>query len=248
MESDAYETFAKLEDLHFWFVSRRRIIFRLMDKMLAGRNNLAMLEVGCGAGGMLGGLARYGEVHGLDVAHEYVEYCQQRGFKKVLTASGYELPFPHDTFDVVALFDTIEHLPDDERAMSEVQRVLRPGGMVILSVPAYQFLFSQNDRIAHHYRRYTAGGLKRIMRSAGLQVVRTSYFNMFLFPVILSVVMVQKLREKLGLLPPDRHNMSKVPIEPANKLLTWVMSSERWLIPVVRLPFGHSLIGLGRCP
>lgn len=251
MEADAYKTFAELEDTHFWFVSRRKIFFHLLDTLYRERPDdrpLRVLEIGCGAGGMLPGLARYGTIHGLDVAHDYVHYCKERGFERVVTGSGYALPFPDGCFDLIALFDTIEHIPDDDRAMAETLRVLRPGGRVMVSVPAYQWLYSQNDKIAHHFRRYTSGRLRRVFEGAGLTVEKLSYFNMLLLPIIIPVVLAQKLREKLGLLPPDQHNMSKMPIRPVNWLLTKVMSSERFVIPKLSLPCGHSLIGLARRP
>jgi len=244
MEADAYRTFAELEDRHFWFVSRRNIFFHLLRKLYEGQQkSLAVLEVGCGAGGMLPGLAEFGDVHGLDVAHDYVRYCKERGFHKVLTGSGYALPFPDASFDLVALYDTIEHIPDDHRAMAEVTRILRPGGRVMVSVPAHQWLFSQNDKIAHHFRRYTRSRLRKVFAGAGLAVEKLTYFNFLLFPIIVPVVLLQKLREKLGLLPADAHNV-RMPSRPMNWLLTRIMSSERHLLPRVSLPTGHSLIGL----
>src|SRR5688500_9548776 len=130
MDRVAYEAFARLEHTHFWFVSRRAIFFDLLDREFGanGTRGRAVLEVGCGAGGMLGPLQRYGEVAGLDIDHEYVAYCKTRGFSRVLCGSGYELPFADGSFDLVCLFDTIEHIPDDELALREVRRVLKPGG------------------------------------------------------------------------------------------------------------------------
>ena len=101
MDRVAYQTFARLEDTHFWFVSRRRIFFDLLDRALAGRRDLRVLEIGCGAGGMMGPMRRYGEVHGIDIDREYVRYCKDRGFTRVLCASGYELPFTDGSFDLV---------------------------------------------------------------------------------------------------------------------------------------------------
>ena len=103
MDRIAYESFAKLEDSHFWFVSRRRIFFDLLDRTLpdAASGNLKILEIGCGAGGLMGPMRRYGQVHGLDIDREYVEFCKKRGFERVLCGSGYELPFADQSFDLV---------------------------------------------------------------------------------------------------------------------------------------------------
>ena len=155
MEPKAYETFAQLEDSHFWFVARKKIFFDLLDRVVAGRVDLRVLEIGCGTGGMLGPLSRYGDVHGLDISHDCMQFCRERGFARMVTGSGYQLPYADNSFDLVTLFDTIEHIPDDRQVLEEARRVLRPGGQVFISTPAYQFLYSQNDRIAHHCRRYT---------------------------------------------------------------------------------------------
>lgn len=246
MDRVAYETFAKLEHTHFWFVSRRRIFFDLLDRALGtdvqGRR---VLEIGCGAGGMLGPLHRYGQVAGLDIDHEYVAYCKSRGFANVLCGSGYDLPFADATFDLVCLFDTLEHIPDQQRALGEVRRVLRKGGSVFVSVPAYQWLWSQNDRTAHHCRRYTVGRLRAVLEEAGFRPQKTSYFNTFLLPLIVPSVLWQKLMDRFGRLPPGYNNMD-VRVPPwLNRLFTAVMSAERHLLPWMSFPFGHSAIALG---
>jgi SAM-dependent methyltransferase len=247
MELSVYEQFAQLEEGHFWFKGRRTIFFDLIRRSLGpDRRDLQVLEIGCGAGGMLDPLAEFGTVTGIDVAHDYIEFCRQRGHDRVITGSGYELPFKDQSFDMIALFDVIEHIPDDLKVMQEVRRVLRPGGQVFVSVPAYQFLFSQNDRVAHHLRRYTAGRLERLLRSAGLQPSKTTYFNTFLFPLILPAVLVLKLKERLFGLPEGLTNLSHEFKEPVNGVFGWVMGAERWLLRHIEFPFGHSLIAMAR--
>ncbi|GDY02830.1 methyltransferase [Planctomycetota bacterium] len=248
MDRIAYATFAKLEDSHFWFVSRRRIFFDLLDRELRGESALRVLEVGCGAGGMLGPLQRYGTVHGLDIDRDYVQYCAQRGFQRVLCGSGYELPFPDASFDLVCLFDTIEHIPEEQLAMAEIARVLKPGGRVFFSVPAYQWLWSQNDKIAHHCRRYTAGRLRLALQSAGLAVRRMSYFNAFLLPLIVPAILLQKLRERFGKLPDGYNNTSVQMPSLLNRMFTAVMSSERWFLRWLSFPVGHSLLCIAKKP
>lgn len=245
MDRVAYETFARLEPTHFWFVSRRRIFFEQLDRALGtttpGRR---VLEIGCGAGGMMGPLQRYGEVAGLDIDHEYVAYCKARGFANVLCGSGYDLPFADATFDLVCLFDTLEHIPDEQRALREVRRVLRPGGSVFVSAPAYQWLWSQNDKTAHHCRRYTAGRLRRVLREAGFAPRKVSYFNTLLLPLIVPAVLWQKLMDRLGRLPPGYNNMD-VKVAPwCNRVFTALMSSERFWLRWGSLPCGHSVFAL----
>lgn len=246
MEMSVYEQFAQLEEGHFWFKGRRTIFFDLIARELpASETRREILEVGCGAGGMLTPLSRYGRVTGIDISHEYMRYCRERGHQRVVTGSGYELPFADDSFDLVALFDVIEHIPDDERVLSEVRRVLKPGGKVFLSVPAYQFLFSQNDRVAHHLRRYTARRLRRVLEAARLEPRKLTYFNTFLFPLILPAVLVLKLKERLFGLPEGLTNLSHQFKEPVNGAFAWTMGAERWFLRHIDFPFGHSLIAMG---
>lgn len=253
MELSVYEQFAKLEEGHFWFQGRRTIFFDLIERTFGesgsspnGRQAARqILEVGCGAGGMLGPLGRFGNVTGIDISHEYMQFCADRGHRRVVTGSGYELPFQDNSFDMVALFDVIEHIEDDIRVLEEVRRVLKPDGRVFISVPAYQFLFSQNDRVAHHLRRYTAGRLDSTLRCAGLKSSKLTYFNTFLFPLILPAVLVLKLKEKLFGLPEGLTNLSHQFKEPVNGIFAWIMGTERWLLRHIDFPFGHSLIAMG---
>lgn len=250
MEEHVYDQFAELEESHFWFTGRRQIFFDLLDHGLARdgrkRRDLEVLEIGCGAGGMLGPLGRYGRVTGLDYSQASMRHCRSRGFRRVITAIGSELPFPDHTFDLIALFDVIEHIPDDRQVLAEVRRVLKPDGKVFISVPAYQFLYSQNDRVVHHLRRYTAGGLARVIRAAGLEAEKITYFNTFLFPLILAAIGVLKLKERLFGLPEGETNLHHRFARPVNAIFAGVMSSERLLLRNMEFPFGHSLIGVAR--
>jgi SAM-dependent methyltransferase len=246
MEPNAYEQFAELERTHFWFRGRRTIFFDLLRQQIGDRRDLKVLEIGCGAGGMLPPLSDFGEVTALDISHETMRYVRSRGYERVLTGSGYELPFPDASFDLVALFDVIEHIPDDKRALDEVRRVLKPGGHVFISVPAYQFLWSQNDRIAHHERRYTATLLRSRLEESGLVRTKVSYFNAFLFPLILPAVLMLKLKERLFGLPKDQTNLSHKFAGPVNDFFAWFMGTERWLLRNIDFPFGHSLIAMAQ--
>ncbi|MBK8977837.1 MAG: class I SAM-dependent methyltransferase [Planctomycetes bacterium] len=246
MEATVYDQFAQLEERHFWFRGRRQIFFDLLDRVIGDRRGLDVLEIGCGPGGMLPSLAKYGRVHALDISHDAMRYCHRRGFHRVVTGSGLELPFADACFDLVALFDAIEHIPDDRRVLDEVRRVLRPGGVVFISVPAYQFLYSQNDRLVHHQRRYTRPQLRTRMLEAGLEPLKISYFNTFLFPLILPAVMVLKAKERFVGLPENQTNLSHEFPKALSDLFAWFMGSERWLLRHTEFPFGHSLIGMGR--
>ncbi len=171
-------------------------------------------------------------------------YCQQRGFERVAVGSGLELPFADRSFDLIGLFDTIEHIPDDRGVLQEVHRVLRPGGLVFVSVPAYQFLYSHQDRLVHHQRRYTKRQLHHLLEQTGFRPQKLTYFNAFLFPLILPAVLVLKLKEKLVGVPPDQTNLSHRFPGAINEIFARFMGSERLLLRHTEFPFGHSLIGM----
>jgi ubiquinone/menaquinone biosynthesis C-methylase UbiE len=173
-----------------------------------------------------------------------VQACSERRLAKMLTGSGDALPFADASFDVVALFDVIEHIPDERKTLAEVRRVLRPGGTAFFSVPAYQLLFSQNDRVVHHQRRYTASHLRTRLAEAGLQVKKLSYFNTMLFPLIAAAVVTLKLKERWFGLPPGETNLDHEFRGPLNSLLATVMGSERLLLRHISFPFGHSLLAM----
>lgn len=247
MEETANRQFVELEKTHFWFVGRRRIFFHLLDRQLAGRTDNTVLDVGCGAGGMLAPLARYGDVTGVDTSEELVELCHERGFERVQVGSAYELPAEPGSVDLITLFDTIEHVPDDARVLRECRRALAPGGLLFISTPAYQFLYANNDRVAHHERRYTVRAVRRMLLVAGLEPVRVTYFNTLLFPAILPAVLVKKLRERLSD-PGDETNLSHTLPPLVNRALAAIMGAERHLLARMSLPFGHSIIAIARAP
>ncbi len=246
MEICVYEQFAELEENHFWFKGRRSIFFDQIGKHLNNQKALDILEIGCGTGGMLSPLAQFGTVTGIDIADDCMRYCYSRGFPQMAVGSGDALPFADNSFDLIALFDVIEHIPDDTAVLREVQRVVKPDGIVFLSVPAYQFLFSQNDRLVHHQRRYTRGQLCNVIEKAGLTPAKATYFNTFLFPLILPVVLVLKLKEALLGLPDEQTNLTHQFFKPINDIFTAIMSGERWLLRHMDFPFGHSLIAIAR--
>ena len=251
MEPQAYRQFLELERTHWWFRGRRTVYFGLLRSHLGQDRPARVLDLGCGMGGFLQGLADLGgegvRVVPSDISQESLGHCAERGFPHGVLSSGYSLPFADGSFDLVCMFDAIEHIPDDRRVMREVARVLRPGGRIFVSVPAYQFLYANNDRVAQHQRRYTRRGLGGVFEQAGLRVERSTHANVFLFPLILPAVLAIKLLEALQPRRDSDHTNLSWPIPGfVHRLLHGVFASE---LPFTRRfdwPVGHSIAAVAR--
>ncbi len=237
------------EDHHAWFAGRTRAILKYLDAEIGPKQvgqTRRILDIGAGAGNMAHHLAHYGQVIGLDSVSRPLVVAQARALD-VCQGAGDGLPFANDSFDLVALLDTVEHIPDEFGVFAECHRVLKPGGKVIVTVPAFMWLWSYNDEINAHQRRYTAPELRQKLEISGLQVTRLSYNNFFLFPLIAGLRLLRP--EKPELASPhltedeDVYQVEMEPIpEPANSILHGVGWLEAELLQRVELPVGISVI------
>jgi SAM-dependent methyltransferase len=243
VEERFYTEYAELQDRHWWFVGRRRLIGAVLDAELpvAGPNGRRILDVGCGTGTMLGELRRFGDVHGVDTESAAVEFCHSQGETEVELAAGGEVPHPDDSFDLVTLLDVIEHVDDDQVLLEEAKRVTAPGGSVFVTVPAYGWMWGAQDEIAHHKRRYTRPQLRDSLARAGFRVERASYFNTLLFPPIAAIRLVRRALPEPAELRSDFHYN-----EPGrlNAALTRVFARESAIVSKRDLPFGVSILAL----
>ena len=255
MEAAAYEQFRELEERHWWFLGRNAIFAHLLrtlivPKLSAKPGTVRSLDLGCGMGGHLGFLSEHGPATGVDMEDICLKHCRERGYRRLLVADGTRLPLADEQFELVTAFDTIEHIPDDLAAVRECFRVLKPGGRMFVSVPAWQFLYSHQDRVVHHHRRYTTGRLRALFVRGGFEVEKASYINFLLFPLILPAVLLLKLKEALR--PPaadDRTTNASVAFSPwSNALLKAIFSFERHVLRRISVPLGHSAILIARKP
>lgn len=243
------------EDRHAWFAGRTRAIQKYLDAELGPSqpgNRRKILDIGSGAGNMAHHLAHYGEVIGLDANPRPLPVAAQRGLAAI-QGSGDSLPFANHEFDLVALLDTIEHIPDEFGVLEECRRVLKPGGKLMITVPAFMWLWSYNDEINAHQRRYTAPELRHKLEMAGFTTKLLSYNNFFLFPVVAGLRLLRP--HKPNLESPHLTDDEKVyqvemePIaEPVNSILHAVGWLEAELIERVALPFGVSVLCIAEKP
>jgi SAM-dependent methyltransferase len=242
MESTTISSFCCSEDKHWWFASRTRALLGMMDPLLAGRDR-KLLDVGCGAGNMIHHLRRYGQVRGVELDPRPVAVARQRGYDVDQGDATRSLTYDEASFDAVTALDVIEHNQDDMSILRQIGRVLKPGGLVVITTPAFMALWSHNDDINGHVRRYTAGEL-------GLRVRRMSYNNFFVFPMAAALIWLRRKSDRQPALA--SHHLSQdeyqVEMEPASPPVNAVLTGVGWLeaqvLRWVNLPVGTSLIAI----
>lgn len=239
------------EDNHWWFATRTWAIEKFLAT-LPKHENLDVLDIGCGAGNMIHHLAQYGRVRGIEVDPRPVKIAQQRGYDVRLGDATQEIPFADASFDLVTALDVIEHVDADENVLRESYRVLRPNGSVLITTPAFQWLWSHNDDLNAHKRRYTAQQLHDKMVRAGFEVKRLSYNFFLVFPLAAGMIALKNVTGKSAELKShhfddDAYQVDMEPVSPAlNTALRRVGHVENALLGAVNLPLGTSLIALGR--
>lgn len=243
MERQVYGRMAELEDGHWWFLARRRILRETLRRYARLPARPRVLEAGCGTGGNLAMLADFGQVSAFEPDAEARRHAAAKGAFEVRDGRmPHDIPFEADSFDLVCAFDVLEHVDDDLASLRALGQRLRPGGWMLLTVPAFPFLWSRHDETHHHKRRYLKAQLLARAREAGVVPVRLTYFNSLLFPLIAGVRLVKNL---FGI---DGGDDEAVPPLPLNRLLGAVFASERHLVGRLPLPAGVSLLMLARRP
>lgn len=238
MNPAAYLVMAETEAKHWWFSGRRSILSTIIANLDLPQNS-KILEIGCGTGGNLDMLAEFGAVSALEMDASARSIASKKTNNRYDIRDGYcpdKIPFDEQRFDLICMFDVLEHIEHDMETLIAIKRLLTENGRILITVPAYQWLYGAHDAFHQHKRRYVATQLRRKIVAAGLLPVKISYFNTILFPLVTIV----RLKEKLFGNPSAAG--TSVPPAPINKFFLTLFNYERFLLEHFSLPFGVSLL------
>lgn len=241
MRDDVYEEMFRIEDAHWWYVAKQRIVASLIARYAPHPGRLNIADLGCGCGAMLNRLKADHDVAGVDPSPLAIRFSARRGLNVLEGSFPDRIPLEPAAFDLALLLDVIEHLEDDVAGLRAAARVVRPGGKLIITVPAYQWLWSDWDTLHHHYRRYNRSTLQQSLVNAGLRIELLSYANTTLFPLAATARLLHKLRRtKL-----ETADM-KIPPAPVNAVFRGIYGFERHLLGRLPMPFGLSVVAVAQ--
>ena len=240
-ESSHLDVLAEAEKSHFWFKNRREKICQTFKKFVP--KNARILEIGAGTGFVAEKLQEFGySIEVSDIHSNGLLYAKKRGMKKLYQFDLFNPPFEEE-FDVICLFDVLEHLSDESQALQCLKQMLKPGGLIILTVPAHSWLWSRDDVIAGHYKRFTKSHLKSAFLSSGFQPVHLSYF----FSAILPFLLLRRWLKKDTGLPLSKDDVLEIKLSPLmNQLMNLLTQTEFHLGGLLPNLAGGSLLGLAQ--
>lgn len=234
-----YKEMSEREDHYWWHTGRMDIVDKQLAKLSNGKKGLKILNVGCGTGGTIPTLEKYGKVINIDISPEALKFLKMRGHTGTLIKD-HRLPFKDSEFDLVIALDVLEHIEQDQLALNEWGRILKKNGKVFITVPAYKFLWSGHDTALHHHRRYTRNRLDRDLAKASFKKLKNSYMITFSLILVVGFRFLYKLSgRKMS------ENASYVSLAPIiNTLFDRLLRIEGTLLQAINLPFGTSVLGV----
>ncbi|HZJ71595.1 MAG TPA: class I SAM-dependent methyltransferase [Planctomycetota bacterium] len=262
MNTAEFDRMFAIEETHWWYRGRRELVRTALERHAPARRPLQVLDVACATGMSFRFLSDIGQIRGIDISDETIRYCAMRGIDRIVKADAMALPFAAGSYDVVLALDAFEHFDDDLAAMRETWRVLRPGGVLVATVPAFMSLWSPHDDAYHHKRRYRRPQFRERLERAGFAVERVSYTTMTLFVPVFLLRRWRRLREggaNGAAAPSARPHGGKEEVSmvsdfavpfprPVELLASAITSAEIALERRIDLPFGVSLLAVMRKP
>lgn len=237
MENILYNQHYELEEKHWWFVGRRKIISALMSQLISEKLLPSALDIGCATGFNANMLRNFAEnITGIEMSAEVARLAKKRTSQMKIIVGKFPEVEIEEKFDLITLFDVLEHIENDEFALRKISKLLNPNGYLILTVPAFSFLWGKLDKSAGHYRRYTKNTLYPLLDRSGFLVKRMTYFNTFLFPAIFAY---RKMHNVIDI--KKRGNDFTATPAFLNTPLSLLFGSERFFLRKLDFPFGVSL-------
>jgi SAM-dependent methyltransferase len=243
MREEIYSMMANIEDRHWWFRAKRRIIRTLIDRYApdqAGRDRLSLVDIGCGTGGLLAETQDTFDVLGLDSAEAARDACRARGFDALQCWLPNSLPVEFASADICILSDVLEHLTDDRGTVEAVADRLRPGGIVVCTVPAHPWLWTRRDDAHEHKRRYTRPEFEALFSTDLYDPVFVGWYMSWLLPLMLAERIARKLTGD-----PEIDDLT-LPSKPLNEVLYTVFAAERHTLGRIPFPIGASIVSVHR--
>lgn len=253
MDDALFHLHADREETYWWWVAKNRIILSLIDryapKRLETDPRLRALDIGCGAGAVLERLSRIFDAVGVDSSPIARQYCSKRGLTALPGALPHDLPFQSEPgggpFDCIVLSEVIEHVPQDRESIAACSQLLRPGGIMVCTVPAHMWLWSSHDDFNHHQRRYSLAGFSSLFSGLPLERLVQSPYQCASMPLLLAARLSERVGRAFGRPAPAEPTVRPLPV-PLNAALRAAFEIEKFWLPHARLPWGSSIITVHR--
>lgn len=237
MDNKAYEIMDNIEEIHWWYTGRREILRKVLNKFITKKPKI--LDIGCGTGGNFSLLRKYGTIRGIEYSELAIKKARKK-FPNIDIKKGSlpnDFPIKNERYDLITMFDVLEHINDDQKSLEIVYNYLNNNGRLVITVPAFNFLWSKSDEVQFHKRRYTKKQLLEILKKNNYQIEFSSYFNFFLFfPVYFGKFLIRC--DKNYTTNKEMEIKSKL----LNKLLYIIFKCESYFLPNIKFPFGVSII------
>lgn len=242
MNNSLLQEMYEMESDYWWHKGKRLHVFSIMKKF--GRRKPKVLDVGCGTGYLLKELSRYSQAYGLDKSKRSLSFCSKRGLKKIYNIDIERDTFPNVKFDIITALDVIEHIKDDKKAMINISKSLKKGGVVIVTTPAFEKLWSYWDVEVGHYRRYSTKEIKKLFRESGFTIAYMRFTNISIF---VPALMIRMIKEKFNPHNSKQHSSDFIKVPNfINALLYLILKIEMYISSLIFIPFGLSLIIVGK--
>lgn len=239
MKKYLYEDLYQLEDKHWWHISKRRAILKLIKKYNK-KKGPKILDIGCGTGKNMEELQKLGTVYGLDRSSEALKFCRKRGLKLLTKGTAEKTNLEPNSFDIITILDVLEHT-DDKKTLIEMGRILKKDGIIILTVPSYPWLWSKWDEVLHHKKRYTINTLKKILVANNFNPIKMTYTYSFL---ILPLLIIRKIKQNIS------KDFYQSDFKLSNPLFNFLLNNlskfEFLLAENFYIPFGTSILVVAR--